>query len=1545
MATSTVHGYDHGHKANHKEVIKAMTSSHQGLSNDGEFSTNHQGEDTQQQQKEKIPGHSTMDEHNMQRTTNGHSKAHTANTMQDGRKEHTTGTHTKTGIASRAIHPIERSPGGTNPTEHKRQTNDMTGKMTGTAQPAASEKSKTTASIDTIANWFMTTLGMTSPVEAVEYATKAVLEFGLTHPDEVEEQFGPPEYMDKVPFIRVTHKKKFKALMKNKKPAAMKTTTENRYDPLLDPDENPSALTSFHTENHQKDLIPVTSQITPPPIHNMQRHEHHSRHDKRSDQEYGNSSSRRQPHAEHNRSNKTTNTTSPTAVVTRHQDKNPHARPAMAKPNHSHASSVNKERNTPEFPMDQRHIITYQNSSSQKGNGTQDSVSSTTGDIGIEQANQDQLATDTTNKRDSDHTNTDGNSHRQAAGTDSHDPTKIRMTTTTTTTHVSTETLLTKINPTETTSPTPLRTTASSRLITKRDQPLNTTAKPQTHTVDTNNGKPFSTNDDRSKRDIQVLSNPSNNDRFDLARQQSQSITMENNNIQKSDTINDRSSLAISPLGHAHRIASSPPESPKHVRRPKFAHEPDATRNLDIHRTTDLQENTQYNEGNATKTANHVKGKSTNHTSKANHNSTSLVRKTPIPPSEHQETFPEPMSHKRHKATESHHLDMETVPEEIDSMTPEDHDMAEHTTHPPRNHTSAAFPYGHLDMEMVPEEIESMITDYQEMATHKTTSAVSPDDHLDMHTAPEEEIDAMITADHDMANHKTTSAVSPDDHLDIHTAPEEEIHFMITDDHEMAKHNASPHTPAASSHDNAKRSSTETQTRLHSAYYATPEKTTTTCTASQPVNGHATLRLRGGGRDTNDDDDNPFADSEDESTTLPNIDRSPQERQASSYGGSLDTDTDDDPDETMDLDEPSGNSAVGNTGNFHTKMTPREQLQAFLSWNEGKADSTKIMAFLRAKQWHISYHKIILSEMEQLPLRQKRRRLTRAGNPSTLPAEPTPVEDSVDTPMLPPTEINPTTTVTPATGLARHTDTETLHQFSIRATFLLPEKKATLFNPRMAIKDLHTKLMECQGSIHICHLTDNSSSFASMEHFPDKDNFSKFFNVQAQAKRIHIVFSVKSHTSFGHLKQHIFPYLQQERIYLNMQSFSAQNVQHCCGVLIGPGAHPRFTYTPHLETRLKEAVATLQAKEQQARMQLAMPTSRNSQSNIEPIEFTLKIGKLTLRNPSKPRDAPTVIEGIQVETSKANLSRLSKLLITASSSAAIPMGQFIPLTWFRQFHDNVQKHFRAHNAMMSQARKIPVMGLNTEVAYSEQHGESPPSLAKTLCFATTTDGRPLFLSIEKTKDTADSGRWFFVYMASHHNEAVDFIDNQLPDLVTQNPHHDPDQYPNFPSPRRSLHSKMNDPSVYQDPLLPSSKSGPLRLPSRRPKVQLNFESTTTWASVASPRKSTRSAPQPSQPIHPTAAASPSPENNSWTDKFAALQAKQNQMESKFSSLHEKVTKNLQQQITEQSTRTDSMLDWMKKQQGIIEKMQETLIKLTEEHQHGRASKGSHNSNP
>ena len=86
-------------------------------------------------------------------------------------------------------------------------------------------------------------------------------------------------------------------------------------------------------------------------------------------------------------------------------------------------------------------------------------------------------------------------------------------------------------------------------------------------------------------------------------------------------------------------------------------------------------------------------------------------------------------------------------------------------------------------------------------------------------------------------------------------------------------------------------------------------------------------------------------------------------------------------------------------------------------------------------------------------------------------------------------------------------------------------------------------------------------------------------------------------------------------------------------------------------------------------------------------------------------------------------------------------------------------------------------------------------------------------------------------------------------------------------------------------------------------------------------------------------------NNSWTDKFAALQAKQYQMESKFSSLHEKVTKNLQQQITEQSTRTDSMLDWMKKQQGIIEKMQETLIKLTEEHQHGRASKGSHNSNP
>ena len=209
-----------------------------------------------------------------------------------------------------------------------------------------------------------------------------------------------------------------------------------------------------------------------------------------------------------------------------------------------------------------------------------------------------------------------------------------------------------------------------------------------------------------------------------------------------------------------------------------------------------------------------------------------------------------------------------------------------------------------------------------------------------------------------------------------------------------------------------------------------------------------------------------------------------------------------------------------------------------------------------------------------------------------------------------------------AASPTRETHHDTTHSFSIRATFRLPGTRATLFNPRLAMKELHTKLMECPGSIHTCHLTDNSTSFASMEQFPDKDTFSKFFNVQAQAKRIHIVFSVKSYTSFGHLKQHLFPYLQQERIYLNMQSFSAQTVQHCCGVLIGPGAHPRLTYTPHLETRLKEAVATLQAKEQQARMQLAVPKSRHSQSNIEPIDFTLKLGKFTLRNPSKPRDAP-----------------------------------------------------------------------------------------------------------------------------------------------------------------------------------------------------------------------------------------------------------------------------------------------------------------------------------
>ena len=209
--------------------------------------------------------------------------------------------------------------------------------------------------------------------------------------------------------------------------------------------------------------------------------------------------------------------------------------------------------------------------------------------------------------------------------------------------------------------------------------------------------------------------------------------------------------------------------------------------------------------------------------------------------------------------------------------------------------------------------------------------------------------------------------------------------------------------------------------------------------------------------------------------------------------GPSDTDqADEQMDDPMDMDQ---NPAP--TATYQTKMSPREQLQAFLSWNDGIADSTKIMEFIRFKQWHISYHKIILAQMQHLPLARKRPARPQNGNPRPMKAVPTPGADTTDFSMISPTEINTTTMEAQAASPTRETHHDTTHSFSIRATFRLPGTRATLFNPRLAMKELHTKLMECPGSIHTCHLTDNSTSFASMEQFPDKDNFSKFFNVQA----------------------------------------------------------------------------------------------------------------------------------------------------------------------------------------------------------------------------------------------------------------------------------------------------------------------------------------------------------------------------------------------------------------------------------------------------------------
>ena len=249
-----------------------------------------------------------------------------------------------------------------------------------------------------------------------------------------------------------------------------------------------------------------------------------------------------------------------------------------------------------------------------------------------------------------------------------------------------------------------------------------------------------------------------------------------------------------------------------------------------------------------------------------------------------------------------------------------------------------------------------------------------------------------------------------------------------------------------------------------------------------------------------------------------------------------------------------------------SKMKPDELCHAFLTAHP-QGNHSDIPHFLRDNNLHMSHQSVLIDLLDRNPIewttvpsKKSTKRIESSTDPSSDEDCPKPRESTVNHSTKDPRDSEQPTT---NEGPPNHPTAPASHKFVIRETFPVPPKTNQPFNALEAAKALCQELFyhatANDASIQIGHLTDNSRFIHSMAQFPtESTTFAPHFKVQVQARQITIVFVVHSSLTFGRLKQGVFHFLQNNRIYLNVQSFEIRDIQQVCGVLVGPGAHPTF---------------------------------------------------------------------------------------------------------------------------------------------------------------------------------------------------------------------------------------------------------------------------------------------------------------------------------------------------------------------------------------------------
>ena len=324
--------------------------------------------------------------------------------------------------------------------------------------------------------------------------------------------------------------------------------------------------------------------------------------------------------------------------------------------------------------------------------------------------------------------------------------------------------------------------------------------------------------------------------------------------------------------------------------------------------------------------------------------------------------------------------------------------------------------------------------------------------------------------------------------------------------------------------------------------------------------------------------------------------------------------------------------------------------------------------------------------------------------------------------------------------------------------------------------------------------------------------------------------------------------------------------------------------------------------------------------------FEISTRTIVLRTSSSPSERIRT-PVLEIWTNSAHAHRLSDLLAHAKLQKQ-QFGVFLPSTFRFEAPSSYHRHVQSHHQHLQQLRLVVVYGIPEAIMHQRvtHSGNAPSTLYQHLCSVpvdTANSTSPdLFAHIEKTNNTEETGKWFFITNMATHSQALTFIDNQLPDLVNQD------------NSKRSANRSMNSP--------------PRPHRSNRPSQTIRTYSETLKAAISSERMHQQDSPSDQAQTscktssittdtvqHPTTTPLP-PQNNHSNPTHAPVSAtntkKNNSLPSPESKTEFQKIQQLLNEVTTQLRAHEDLITTIKTQVQVQKDLIDKLTLLLETQQ-------------